>query len=237
MPTANQIIESALQKLGMLNVGETANTDDANLCLTRLNSLVDAWENDNLYSYTTVDTIFTLPANTTSRTIGASQQINVTRPVKILPGCFSRLDSIDYPLTPVTEAEYNSIALKSTYSTTAPAVCFYDGGVPTGNVYFWPPPAEAVEVHLITPEAGGAAASLLTNFVFPPGYQRALEYNLAVEVAPDFNVEPSKFVVAAAANSIRMLRRTNSRVPQLDVQNMGGRRFTVEEITGGAHLT
>jgi hypothetical protein len=237
MPTANQLIEAALQKIGILGVGDTVDADDADVCLDRLNSLLESWENDGLYGYTTKDTSFTLPANTTSRTIGTSMQINMTRPVKILPGCFSRLDDIDYTLMPVTEAEYNAIALKSSYSTTAPAVCFYDGGLPTGNVYFWPPAATAVEVHLITPEPTTSASTLVTNLVFPPGYQRALEYNLAVEIAPDFNVEPSRFIVAAAANSKRMLRRTNSRVPQLDVDNIDRRRFTVEEITGGAHLT
>lgn len=216
MPTAGELIDSALSKIGVLNAGETADAEDAAVGLTNLNTLVDAWENEGMYAYTTTDTTFTLPAATVSRTIGPSMQINMTRPVRILEGSFTRADGKDYPLRPITEAEYNSIGYKSDYASTAPDVCFYDGGVPTGNVYFWPPTVGSVEVHLITPEAGGSATSLTTNFVFPPGYRLAIEANLAVEVAPYFNIEPPPRLLLAAQNSKRLLKRTNSRVPQME---------------------
>lgn len=224
MATALEIIESAMSKLGLLGPGDAVDSDDADVCLNRLNALVDAWENEGMYAYTTTDTIFTLPASTTSRTIGTSMQINVTRPVKILRGSFVRLDNIDYPLEPVSEPEYNNIRLKSTVGSFVPNVCFYDGGVPTGNVYFWPTAGTSVEVHLITPESGGIAASLATNYVFPPGYQRALEYNLAIEIAPDFDQEPSPRLMATASNAKRALKRTNNRVPQLQMENLASNR-------------
>lgn len=220
MATALEIIESAMGKLGLIGPGDTVAPEDSDVCLNRLNTLVDSWENENLFAYTTTDTTFTLPANTTSRTIGPAMEINVARPVKILRGSFVRVDSIDYRLTPVSEAEYNDISLKSSVGTLTPSVCFYDGGVPTGIVYFWPMAATSVEVHLITPESGGTAASLSTEYVFPPGYQRALEYNLAVEIAPDFDQEPTRMLMGAAANSKRALKRTNSRIPQLDMEQI-----------------
>jgi hypothetical protein len=225
--TALQLIESAMSKINMLSAGETVSAEDGAIGLLRLNALIDSMENDNLFSYTTTDTTFTLPASTVSRTIGPAQQINLTRPVKILAGSFSRLDNTDYPLTPVSEPEYNAIMLKSTVNSVAPAVCFYDGGTPTGTVYFWPAPSEAVEVHLITPEAGGSATDLTTSYLFPPGYQRYIEYALAVELAPDFNTTASPMVMGAAANQKRLLKRTNHRTPQLDMPpNSSGRIYS-----------
>jgi hypothetical protein len=215
--TALQLIESAMSKIGMLAAGETVSAEDGAVGLLRLNALVDAMENENLFSYTTTDTVFTLPASTTSRTIGPAQQIALTRPVKILPGSFSRVDGLDYPLLPVSEPEYNDIRDKSSVTSIAPSVCFYDGGTPTGTVYFWPPTSGSAEVHLITPEAGGIATDLTTAYVFPPGYQRYIEYALAIEIAPDFNVSPSPMIVGAAANQKRLLKRTNHRTPQLDM--------------------
>lgn len=222
MATALDIIESAMGKLGLIGPGETVAAEDADVCLNRLNALVDSWESDNLFAYTTTNTVFTLPANTTSRTIGASQQIDVARPVRILRGSFVRVGDIDYRLTPVGEAEYGDISLKSSIGSLAPSVCFYDGGMPTGIVYFWPMASTSVEVHLVTPEDGGAATDLTTSYVFPKGYQRALEYNLAIEIAPDFNQEPTRMLISAAANAKRALKRTNARVPQLDTDQITG---------------
>lgn len=217
MPTALSYIEAAMGGLGLLRAGETVAAEDAALGLLRLNLLLDAWENEGLFGYATTNNVFTLPASATSRTIGAAQQINMVRPLRLLSGSFSRLSGIDYPLEPVTEGEYNAISLKSSYQLIAPAVCFYDGGVPTGIVYFWPAPASAVEVHLITPTAKTTAANTTTDLVHPPGYQRAIARQLALEIASDFGVEPSVSLRRDAANSKRAINRTNSRVPQLDI--------------------
>jgi hypothetical protein len=218
--TALALIESAMTKLNMLAAGETLSAEDANVGLLRLNALVDALENEGMFAYTTQDTTFTLAAGDVSMTIGPAQEIPMTRPVRILRGSFSRLDGTDYPLKAITEPEYNEISQKSAASSTVPVVCYYDGGTPTGILYFWPSPSTNVEVHLITPESGGQATDLTTVYTFPPGYQRYLEYALALELAPDFNTVPSQMIIGAAANAKRLLKRTNARVPQMDLDPM-----------------
>lgn len=233
MATALSLIESAMSKINMLTAGETVSAEDAAVGILRLNALVDALENENLFAYTTQDTTFTLNAGDTSMTIGPAQEINMGRPVKILRGSFSRVGGIDYKLSPITETEYNDISQKSAFSTVAPSVCFYDGGSPTGILYFWPSPSAAAEVHLITPESGGQATDLTTAYVFPPGYQRYIEYALAIELAPDFNTVPSPMILGAAANAKRLLKRTNSRVPQLDMDRIGGYGNSPSDWVGG----
>lgn len=228
MTTALAFIESAMSKIGMLAAGETVSAEDADVCLARLNSMLDAWENEGLYGYATTDTVFNLPASTTSRTIGPAQQISMTRPVKILEGSFSRVDGIDYPLTSVNEAVYNSVGLKSQISSVAPSICFYDGGTPTGNVYFWPIATAAAEVHLITPTAKTTAAATTTDMVFPPGYDRAIEYCLAIEIAPDFNTPVSPLVAMQAATARRLIKRSNHRVPQLDIPRVGDEYYRAD---------
>lgn len=222
MATALSLIESAMSKINMLAAGETVSAEDAAVGLLRLNALVDALENEGMFAYTTQDTTFTLAAGDVSMTIGPAQEIDMVRPVKILRGSFSRLSGTDYKLNPVSEPEYNEISEKSAYSSIAPSVCYYDGGTPTGILYFWPSPSAAVEVHLITPESGGQATDITTAYVFPPGYQRYLEYALAIELAPDFNTTPSPMIIGAAYNAKRLLKRTNSRIPQLDFESMYG---------------
>lgn len=216
MTTALELIESAMGKLNLLAAAETVSPEDAAVCLKRLNAMIDAWEGENLFAYTTPDTTFNLTAGTTSRTIGTGQQIDLARPQKILRGSFVRLGPIDYPLEPVDEVTYNEICQKGIQSVV-PRICFYDGGNPTGVVYFYPAPSSTVQVHLLTPEAGGAATDTSTAYIFPQGYQRAVEFNLAVEIAPDFRVAPSPMVAAMALSSKRALKRANLAVPELNM--------------------
>lgn len=235
MTTALALIEAAMSKIGMLDAGETASAEDAALGLLRLNSLIDAWETESMFCYTTTDTVFTLAAGTTSMTIGPAMQIDMARPVRILSGSFGRSGANDYRLDPVSEPEYNKISLKSAASSISPRVCFYDGGTPTGILYFWPAPSEAIEVHLVTPEPGGQAVDISTSYLFPPGYQRALEFNLALELAADFGAQVSPFVMGEARNSKRVLKRTNARTPQLDLDSLAsaGRGTSPSEFYGG----
>lgn len=217
MTTALDLIEAAMSKCNVLAAGETPSAEDAAVGLDRLNALMTALENENIFNYTTTDTTFTLPASTTSRTIGAAMQIAMVRPTKLLRGSFSRLNNIDYPLEPISEQEYNAISIKSTLNAIAPEVMFYDGGTPTGIVYFWPPVAASVEVHLLSPAPGGEATSTSTVYNFAPGYRRMIENGLAIEIAPDFNTVPPPLVVAMYMSAKRQLKRTNARTPQLDM--------------------
>lgn len=223
MTTALEIIKSAMQKVGIIAATETPEGDDAELGRDRLNDMIDSWENEGIHAYTSVTTVFTLPANTTSRTIGPSMQIDITRPVKVSRGSFSRIGDKDYELEPISEAEYNSIGVKS-FVSTAPSQVWFDGGSPTGIVYFWPAPASSVEVHLVTPTPGGRAVDLTTDFDLPPGYLKAMIDNLAIELAPYFEITPSQFLIGSAINSKRLLKRTNYRVPQLDIPHTRDRR-------------
>ena len=138
------------------------------------------------------------------------------------------------PLKVVNEDDYNAIRLKSSVSGTAPEVCFYDGGSPTGIVYFWPTASTSVSVTIITPTAKTAATDTTTAFVFPPGYDRYIENALALEMSPDFDVKPSPFLMGAAANAKRLIKRSNARIPQLDIcypNSRGG--ISIGDFTSG----
>lgn len=217
MATARTIITAALQKLGLIGSGEAVEAVDAATCLEALNRIVDSWAVTSLYSYTTTETVFTLGAGVSARTIGAGQQINVTRPVRIEPS-FSRISGVDKPLEPVGESEFNEIQLK-TINGSWPAYCHYDGGAPVGNVYFWPVPSESVEVHLVTTSPLAAFGGLDATYTFTPGYERALVFSLAEEVAPFFGTQPTPFVVSQAAAARRAIRRANFQVPRLRVED------------------
>lgn len=217
MTTATEIISEALGHLGVLSAGDTLNADDADTCLTALNTLVDAWNLPSLTQYTTTDGTATLAGGATSLTIGPSQNINVTRPGRIELGSYVRADGIDSPMESVSEEEYNSIRIKG-LTGYVPRVFFYDPGASTGTIYYFPSPSTSVVVHHPIASQFAAFADLTTSYTFPPGYKRMMVFNLAVEVASIFDQQPSPYVMSQAAVSMRLVKRANLQVPQLEVE-------------------
>lgn len=71
-------------------------------------------------------------------------------------------------------------------------------------------PTQDLEWHFVSVKQLSEPAALTTELHFPPGYMRAFAYNLAMEIAPEFGVEPSPQVMRIAMTSKRNLKRINN---------------------------
>jgi hypothetical protein len=214
MATVLDLITDALQEIGVYGAAETVSAEDAAVCLTALNGLLDSWTIENLNLYAQTDVVAALPAATVSRTIGPSMQFNCDRPVRLELGCFVRVGELDYPLDVIDQVQYNEITLK-TQSGGWPTCVTYDTEFPTGNVYFWP--TGACEVHLNVATQIDQFTATTDTFTLPPGYRRALTLTLAEEVAPKFQVQVQAQTARKAMNARRNLKRANLVVPQLQI--------------------
>jgi hypothetical protein len=67
-----------------------------------------------------------------------------------------------------------------------------------------------LEWHFISVQELTQPATLATILYFPPGYLRAFTYNLAMELSPEFGIEPSQQVKRIAMTSKRDLKRINN---------------------------
>jgi hypothetical protein len=233
MTTALDIIKSAMSKIGKLAAGETPSSEDIALCIDRLNGLYGSFENEDVFNYAQIETVATLPANTITRTIGTGLQINVARPVKLLSGNFSRVNNIDYAMDVIDGDTYNAISAKSIIGSIAPSMCFYDGDTTTPTIYFWPYALTSVSIHIVTPMSPGTVADQNTTFNFPPGYRRMVEHNLALEISSDFGINPTPFLVAMASSTKRLLKRTNSRVGDLQLEDYDVGYNRADILSGG----
>jgi hypothetical protein len=77
-------------------------------------------------------------------------------------------------------------------------------------MFIYPRPTQDLEWHFISVEELNVPATLSTILYYPPGYLRAFTYNLAMEIAPEFGVEPSPQVQRIAMTSKRNLKRINN---------------------------
>jgi hypothetical protein len=216
MATANRIIRSALGKLGLVAPGESVKPGDAADCLIALNTMLDAWRVESLYAYATQTLTAMLPPGTQAVSIGPGATLNITpRPVRI-EGGFFRVGSTDYPFDFITEDQWNAIEVKGTF-TVAPEVVHYEATLPAGTLRLFPGVAGSAEAHIDVQVQLAAFADLTTDYALAQGYERALLFSLAEEVAADFEREVPPTVARNAANARRLLKRANHSVPQLDV--------------------
>ena len=217
MTSALQIIDRAYSLLGYKAAGDPLSGDDASYALDALNAMIDSWNTQRHFIVSVIDVVASVSG--ASATVGAGMAFDTPRPTAIAAGAFARLNGVDYALREISREQYADITLK-TVTSTFPQYFYYDADTGTARVWLYPVPSAAVEVHLPVAVYLSAFADTATQYALVPGYQKALAYSLAEELAPGVKELPVS-VMRAAANARRAIRRTNVDVPKLDsgVQN------------------
>lgn len=209
--TAGDQINRALRLLGVLAEGETPSASVSQDALMALNQMIDSWNTERLSVFCTQDQVFTWPAGEYIRTLGPSGNFVGLRPVLLDDATYYRDPgtNVSYGIKFINQQQYDGIAVK-TVTSTYPQVIFVNMGFPDVTMSIYPRPTRDLEWHFISVQKLDEPASLVTDILFPPGYLRAFTYNLAMELAPEFGVEPSPQVQRIAMTSKRNLKRINN---------------------------
>ncbi len=224
MTTALQLVTSALRKLGAVAAGEAPDADEQADALAALNQIVESWNLQGLALYRRENVAYSLVPSQQVYTIGSGANFNGARPIT-MNGAFVTRGGIDYPLEPLTQAQWNEILQKSQESQLPEAV-YYEPTFPDGTLRFWPVPLEALTVTLAINMQLGAVADINDDLAFPPGYERALVYALAVDLAPEYPaVTLSQRVIDTADEALADIKRANNTQNQaatFDIALAGG---------------
>lgn len=209
MSTVQTKVNRALRLLGVIASGESPTTDESNDALETANGMLDAWRNDKLLVYAFQDIQVTLINGTATYTIGASGGTVATSPVK-MESAFVRQSGIDYGLKEITDAYYQAKSDK-TVTADIPAEIMFNHTNPNATITLYPVPtvANTLYVRVWTPLA---TIALTDTFTFPPGYDDAFCYNLAVRLSPEYPAIPlNPAVVEIARSSMAGIKRINAR--------------------------
>ena len=209
--TAGDQINRALRLLGVLAEGETPTAQMSEDALVALNQMIDSWNTERLSVFNTQDQVFEWPAGEITRTLGPTGDFVGNRPVLIDDATYYRDPgtNVSYGIKFINQQQYDGIAVK-TVTSTYPQVCWVNMEFPNITMTVYPKPTRLLEWHIISIEELSQPAALTTELHFPPGYMRAFTYNLAMELAPEFGVEPSPQVQRIAMTSKRNLKRINN---------------------------
>lgn len=213
MATALDIVKRSLRLTGAIASGESLTADEATDGLAALNSMLDSWWLDSLAVYQVGEETLSWPSGQASRTIGSGGDFDTTRPVRI-DSAVQVVDGISHPIDPISDRQYRAIADKATSSTLAQRV-YCDAGYPLATLYLWPVPSAVADIRLHTWQRIESFATQTETVQLPPGYQRAVEYNLAMDLAPEYERPVSAAVARIAADSLRTLKTANVRVPTM----------------------
>jgi len=209
--TAGDQINRALRLLGVLAEGETPSAATSQDALTALNQMIDSWNTERLSVFNTQDQMYTWPAGQITRTLGPSGDFTGNRPVLLDDATYYRDPgtNVSFGIKFINQQQYDGIAVK-TVTSTYPQVMWINMEYPNITMTVYPKPTRDLEWHFISIEELSQPATLTTDILFPPGYLRAFTYNLAMEIAPEFGIEPSPQVTRIAMTSKRNLKRINN---------------------------
>lgn len=231
------LINGSLRLLGVLAEGESANAAQAQDALASLNSVIDSWSTESLSVMGTTQRIVTLAVAQQVYTMGPGGDINIPRPTKIddvssvYPG---GIGSVYLPMSEYTRDEYVAFTVIA-YQSLIPLGYYINYGFPLHQLYMYPMPMAGTQLRFWTTDVLTQFTSINQAGVFAPGYEKALRYALAIELAPEYDVDPKPVVLAQAKLAKENIQRLNVEDVILgcgDFAAMGQRYGSWNRITG-----
>lgn len=231
--TGRDWVASSLRKIGVLGTGESMDASQATEGLATLNQMLESWSIEGLVIHAiTSEAPLTLTPSDGTVTMGTSGNIT-TRPVSIEKALI-RSGTTDYPpLRLLSLAEFAAIPDKSTQSEI-PSALYDDGGYPQRTLTLYPVPSAANSLVLFTKRQLTQIATLDTEISLPPGYERALVYNGAIDLAPEYGRAVSAEVAKIADESKAAIKRANHKPSYLRCDDVpAGSQGIYNIMTGG----
>ncbi len=224
MTTGLDIVTSAMRKIGAITKNEAPSADEANDGIEMLNDLLSSWSNESSSVYARQVESFALSSGVESYTIGTGGTFNTLRPVKIV-SAYVRLGTVDTPIELITDEDYGDIPFKEA-GGGGPYFLNYTYGFPLGTINLYPSPGAGYTLFLIS-EKELSSVTLNGDVNFPPGWKRALVYNLAVEMASEYGQQVSAEILALARASKANIDRGVMRTRSVDSIPATGSRYNI----------
>lgn len=206
MGTVRDEIKGALRLIGAIATGETPTADEQADALGTLINMLASWSTENLSIHARTRDSLSWSAGEASRTWGTAGNFTSTRPVELEYAAISS-GGVEYALRVLSPQEWQAITQKA--MTGAPTSVYFEGTYPTATVYLWPVPSATVTFVPYTLKPLTEFTSANDDVEFPPGYSRAIRYNLAIELAPEYGKAVSGEVQKIAQEAKESIKRKN----------------------------
>lgn len=207
----SQLIKTSLRKIGALSAGEDIVGGVSDDLLQALQVMLRSWAQNRILVYASKRESFTLIPGQALYTWGSGGNITTARPHTILDAFIRDAGGTDMYIDIISENKYNNISTKS--SGGRPGYLFYHPEYPLGNIYFYPTPnvSDTVWINSLKPFTETSSFENVDQTIaFPPNYEEALIYNLAIRIAPEMGITAPSETLFMAEKSYSDLIGLNS---------------------------
>jgi len=202
--TAQTLIKAALRSIGVIAPGETPTDDEIQDGLEAMKFMFRHWSSlDIRISEVKVENFPLTGAG--SYTIGSGGTFNTVRPASIRGAYVRDAYNFDNPLKIIDEAKYRDLHLKSIVAVAG--YLWYNPTYPLGTIYLYPLDGSTIYLHSLKPLTDPTI--ITSSIAFPPEYDEAIKFNLALRLAPEYGKEPSQMVLAFASGAMKDIESKN----------------------------
>lgn len=206
-------VTRSMKLLQAIGGTETPIAQDSTDALNVINDMLDSWSTEGLLSYAVGEVSTTLGVGTSTYTIGLSTSaaINTTRPLGIRQAYITDSANNIFPLQILPIDKWNEIGQKAGVTSQIPDTLMYDYAFPLATINIFPTPLIAYTLTIDSLLQQTQFSTLTHSISFPPGYERAIIYNGAVEISPLFALPVPPLVLEMARESKGNVKRQNIR--------------------------
>lgn len=196
-----------------ISSGETPPAEEIADGIVALQGMLDSWSLERLLVFNKIREVFPLVGAQETYTMGTGGNFNTTPPVDILaaniqiPG---NTPPLELPLNIINLQQRADIGLKDLQSTI-PRDLYFENTAPLTKLTLYPVPSVAQNIAIYSEKVLATITSANMALTLPPGYERAIRYNLALEWAGEFGKELSATDQRIAMSSKANIKRKNYR--------------------------
>lgn len=202
-----ELLKSSLRVIGAINPHQVPTNNELKDTLEAMNIMLENWTMDGMMVNALTEENFPLSINVGEYTIGIGGMFNTERPYAII-GAFIRSGTVDHPVEIITQDEFNAIVDKSVVGM--PYLLNYFSESPLGIIRVFFTPNIADSLHIQTQKRLAEITDLDAEITLEDGYKAAIKWNLALEIAPEWNAELSQIVVERAQQTKNIIMALNA---------------------------
>ena len=186
--TSYAVINDAYVNAGLIEEGQTLESEQLASGMRRLNNLVNLLQTDGLRLWLQSDVSITPVAGQNLYTMGTSGNVAMTRPTRVIYAYYRDSTDQDYPLIPLSWNDWITLSEKVPDEPALEGAInsyFVDKQAATLNLYLWLTPdsvAATGTVHLVLQQQQPNVVQLTDTVQFPPEWFLALGWLLANEI-------------------------------------------------------
>lgn len=205
--TVSTLTLRALKLIGVKAEGENLSDEEAYEALLTLNEIRDKWNNEQLMiiSYKKIE--LPLESGKKTYTIGQGGDIDIYRPISGIKECYHEVDNVSRMVDIYQSDQYARVTLKNSDGYYVEGI-YYDPQYPMAEITIFPI-SNYGKLKMKIERSFDNFTNINEIIDFPPAYQRALMYTLAVDLSSYYGVAISPELEGRALGAKSVIKSTN----------------------------